>query len=228
MKKTINTLLMVFAMFFMCSIAASTTFAKSLAIFGDSYSTWNNTDNKEDETYYYPYYSSSKGNNVTTVEQTWPNLVCNKLGMEITYRNAISGSRLTKVNESDEKAIITRIEKSPENIADVIILMGGLNDLWQNVETGEMKTDLLPSAYTYAPALQRAIHILKMKNLNSKIVYALIAYDKTADSYKAAAQNICNNEQITFVPISGMECVSFHPTIKGMEQIADSIAAAIQ
>lgn len=207
-----------------------TAYAKenTLAVFGDSYSTWNNTENKADETYYYPYFAASKGNDVKSENETWPNLVANKIGAELRYRNAISGSRLTRTSESDDKAIIDRIEKSPKNVANTIILMGGLNDLWQNVNCGVIHNEFMPAAYDFAPALQRALRVLRMKNPDAKIVYAFIAYDKTAIAYDAVAREICTEEQVTYIPISGIACIDYHPTVRGMEQIADAIVATIK
>lgn len=184
---------------------------KSLAVFGDSYSTFGN-----DYTDYYPYNSGIKKNDVTEKWQTWPDLVAKKLGYDLTYRNAISGSRLTKTSDSDDTAILSRIETSEDNIADAIILMGGLNDLWQGVDVND-----------YELALAQSLENLQIKNPGRPIVYALVVYDSTAKDYAQAAENVCATYGVTFIPISNMECISYHPTVKGMQQIANQIVNTI-
>lgn len=196
---------------FMLPTVAFAGNGKSLAVFGDSYSTFGN-----DYTDYYPYNSGIKQNDVTEKWQTWPDLVAKKLGCDLTYRNAISGSRLTKTSDSDNTAILSRIENSESNLADTIILMGGLNDLWQGVSTND-----------YELALAQSLENLQLKNPGRPIVYALVVYDGTAAEYKQAAENVCSTYGVTFVPISNMECISYHPTVKGMEQIANQIVNTI-
>lgn len=214
----------------MCLLATGTSFAtpqKTIAVFGDSYSTWNGTDDKSSQMYYYPYYSGILKNDVTREDQTWPNLVAKKCDAVISYRDAVSGSRLTRISAEDDTAIISRIEKSPSNVGDLVILMGGLNDLWQDVMVGEISKDLLPTAYEYAPALQRALRILKMKNQSSEIVYSFIVYGAEAQEYRSVAEEICRQENVRFVPITEIDCISYHPTVKGMEMIANTIVNSL-
>lgn len=224
-----NVIMAVFALVTISAFVPNTTaFAKTMAVIGDSYSTFDSEGTGSDR-YYYPMNSTVKGNDVTLEEQSWRNVLAKKLGAELTYVDAISGSELTARSAQDDRAMVNRIRNSRENLADVVILMGGLNDYWQNRAIGSTSANAatIENAGEYAPALRLSLETLKRKNPSAKIVYALVCYDAEIAEYKAAAQTICNDLGITFVPVSGMTCVSWHPTIAGMQTIANQMYAAI-
>lgn len=193
-----------------------------ISVIGDSYSTFDETGTYSEE-FYYPFHS--KGNDVTEKSQTWWEVLARKAGMTVIGVDAYSGSSITEREGDNTPSMVSRIKAAPEKHADVIILMGGLNDAWQEVEIGptDPKYAAESECNKFAPALRYALKLLKENNPNSKIIYSLIVYDRSVEAYQKAAETICKEENVIFVPISGMKCVSYHPTVKGMEQIADAL-----
>lgn len=191
-------------------------------VIGDSYSTFDEMGTYS-EAFYYPFHS--KGNDVTEKSQTWREVLAKKAGMTVIGVDAYSGSSITEREGDKTPSMVSRIKAAPEKHADIIILMGGLNDAWQEVEIGktDQKYAVESECNKFAPALRYALRLLKEKNPNSKIIYSLIVYDRSVEAYQKAAETICKEENVIFVPISGMKCVSYHPTVKGMEQIADAL-----
>ncbi len=193
-----------------------------ISVIGDSYSTFDETGTYSEE-FYYPFHS--KGNDVTEKSQTWWEVLARKAGMTVIGVDAYSGSSITEREGDNTPSMVSRIKAAPEKHADVIILMGGLNNAWQEVEIGptDPKCAAESECNKFAPALRYALKLLKENNPNSKIIYSLIVYDRSVEAYQKAAETICKEENVIFVPISGMKCVSYHPTVKGMEQIADAL-----
>lgn len=193
-----------------------------ISVIGDSYSTFDETGTYSEE-FYYPFHS--KGNDVTEKSQTWWEVLARKAGMTVIGVDAYSGSSITEREGDNTPSMVSRIKAAPEKHADVIILMGGLNDAWQEVEIGptDPKYAAENECNKFAPALRYALKLLKENNPNSKIIYSLIVYDRSVEAYQKAAETICKEENVIFVPISGIKCVSYHPTVKGMEQIADAL-----
>lgn len=231
MKTFRNIVMAIFALITISGFAFPTTgYAKTMAVIGDSYSTFD-SGNTKDNKYYYPINSAANGNDVVIEDQSWRNIVAKKLGCELTYIDAISGSELTARNESDETSMLNRIKSSKEDLADNIILMGGLNDMWQGRAIGSTDAAYANTEHAgeYAPALRMALTELKAKNPNSRVAYALICYEDTSlgVGYKEAAEKICAELGVTFIPVARMECVSWHPTIAGMQDIANQVCLAM-
>ena len=162
---------------------------------------------------------------MTEKSQTWWEVLARKAGMTVIGVDAYSGFSITEREGDKTPSMVSRIKAAPEKHADVIILMGGLNDAWQEVEIGptDPKYAAESECNKFAPALRYALKLLKENNPNSKIIYSLIVYDRSVEAYQKAAETICKEENVIFVPISGIKCVSYHPTVKGMEQIADAL-----
>lgn len=201
----------------------------TIAVIGDSYSTFNcNESSVTDRTYYYPYYSGQNGNNVSSENQMWYEVLAGMINGKVTYIDAISGSELTSKGCYDKTAMSNRITSSKERLANIIILMGGINDIWKKRSVGPMTYS---GENFFAAALRYSLKTLKVKNPNSEIVYCLTAFNNDDEydytKYLSAANAICDEVDVTFVPTYGIECASWHPTVKGMKQIAEQINKAM-
>ncbi len=196
--------------------------SKSLYVIGDSYSTFD-VEGTHSNKFYYPF-NKTDDNDVSSREDTWREKLAKKAGLSVTGVDAYSGSSITDRPEDDKPSILERIEAAPRKNASIIILMGGLNDAWQNVEIGS--TDQSSEDDTkFVPALRHSLRILKTNNPNSKLIYSLIVYDNDMTVYEDAARTVCEEECVTFVPIYGREisCKGWHPTVAGMEAIANKL-----
>lgn len=201
--------------------AVTSSAGRSLYVIGDSYSTFDVEGTRSNE-FYYPF-NKTDNNNVNSLNDTWREKLAKKAGLSIAGVDAYSGSSITDRTGDDKPSMVERIEASPRKNADIIILMGGLNDAWQHVEIGS--TDQSTDYAQFAPALRYSLRMLKENNPNSKLIYSLIVYDNDVKAYEEAAHKICEEECITFVPIYGAEisCEGWHPTVSGMETIANKL-----
>lgn len=195
---------------------------KTLYVIGDSYSSFD-VNNTHSNAFYYPF-NKTDDNDVSSLEDTWREKLAKKAGISIIGVDAYSGSSITDRPEDNKPSMIERIEAAPRKNASIIILMGGLNDAWQNVEIGA--TDQSSEDDTkFAPALRYSLKMLKENNPDSKVIYSLIVYDGDMAIYEEAARAICEEECVIFVPIYGREiaCKGWHPTVAGMEAIANKL-----
>lgn len=196
--------------------------SKSLYVIGDSYSTFD-VEGTHSNKFYYPF-NKTDDNDVSSLEDTWREKLAKKAGLSVIGVDAYSGSSITDRPEDDKPSMVERIEAAPIKNASIIILMGGLNDAWQNVEIGS--TDQSSEDDTkFVPALRHSLRMLKTNNPNSKLIYSLIVYDNDMTVYEDAARTVCEEECVTFVPIYGREisCKGWHPTVAGMEAIANKL-----
>ena len=80
-------------------ISASAGKSTTLAVIGDSYSTFNtDTSNLEDTDYYYPYWSKQNGNDVSDISETWREVLADKInGEDILPNNEyrMSGNKIS-------------------------------------------------------------------------------------------------------------------------------------
>ena len=128
------------------ALSAFTANADTLSIIGDSYSTYG--DEISD---YYPTVAIREGNNVATYEDTWKSIFVKKSGLELTYCDALLGSMISG-DTQDPTAIVNRVKITKENLSDVIIVMGGLNDYWSKKKVGTLD-DADLNQNDFAPAL---------------------------------------------------------------------------
>lgn len=200
------------------AVSTFTVNADTLSIIGDSYSTYGNKISD-----YYPAVAIREGNNVTTYEDTWKSIFISKSGLELTYCDALLGSMISG-DVQDASAIVNRVKATKENLSDVIIVMGGLNDYWAQKKVGILE-DADLNQMDFAPALYMTLSELKSRNKTATIIYSLILYDKNIDEheYDMAARRICEALDVTYVPISEIPCISWHPTKTGMQKIADTL-----
>lgn len=204
------------------ALSAFTANADTLSIIGDSYSTYG--DEISD---YYPTVAIRKGNNVATYEDTWKSIFVKKSGLELTYCDALLGSMISG-DTQDPTAIVNRVKITKENLSDVIIVMGGLNDYWSKKKVGTLD-DADLNQNDFAPALYLTLSELKSRNKTARIIYSLILYDRNIDvsEYDMAARRICEALNVNYVPISEIPCISWHPTKNGMQKIADTLFARL-
>lgn len=204
------------------ALSAFTANADTLSIIGDSYSTYG--DEISD---YYPTVAIREGNNVATYEDTWKSIFVKKSGLELTYCDALLGSMISG-DTQDPTAIVNRVKITKENLSDVIIVMGGLNDYWSKKKVGTLD-DADLNQNDFAPALYLTLSELKSRNKTARIIYSLILYDRNIDvsEYDMAARRICEALNVNYVPISEITCISWHPTKNGMQKIADTLFATL-
>ena len=137
---------------------------KKISLMGNSRCTFNG---------YIPSGNATKYpiNDVTTVNQTWWWKVINALGAELELNNSYSGGRVTTVEPA--KSYITIYNSYGLGNPDVIFLWGGINDLRNSAELGELNFDT-PTANldktTFAGAMDYLVRTIISEHPNAYIV----------------------------------------------------------
>ena len=149
---------------------------KSIAIFGDSYSTFQGYI-PENYSYYYSTSGVSKSGKITPdvhrVEDTWWMRYINQTDSKLLFNDSWSGSTICytgydNIDCSKTNSFIYRFNKLCEsgafdkNDIDRVFVFGGTNDNWANVPLGKMQFSVWKrkDLYKVLPAICYFGHLL--------------------------------------------------------------------
>ena len=227
MKKGILTLLLFVAI----AISAHSQGKTSVAIFGDSYSTYEGYLTPDTmETWYFNRHDDPKRTDVFSVRQTWWWQVIQRMNWKLEVNNSYSGSTIcnTGYNDADytHRSFITR-HKSLGH-PDVILLFGGTNDSWSGAPIGEFKYADWKRAdlYTFRPALAYLLEHMQDRYPTAMIYFMLNSDLKEVVNTSVA--EICKHYNVPVIRLHDIDKSSGHPNQKGMKQIADQVVEALK
>lgn len=205
-------------------------------IFGDSYSTFENFVPDG----YAVYYSEKECPNtdVTKVYQTWWYQVVAEADLNLILNDSWSGSTIgyTGYNNSDcsqSSSFIYRFNKLieqgffEENNIDTVFVFGGTNDNWADAPLGAMKYENWEHSdlYFVLPAICYFFKTLKDK-LPQAHIYCLINTELKPE-ISEGMRKICQIYGITEVSFDTIDKNCGHPTIKGMQDIKNTVLRAL-
>lgn len=139
----------------------------SFSVEGDSTSSWNGLPSVSN-----PYYP--KGD-VNSEDKMWWSVLKKLSGMSICRINAIGGSTVTKVNDSNTEMsnparyLDLKSNGTEGDAPDVIILKGSINDWNSTVEMGTYEDDYLAVTDKFIPAYRGLLYHLQETYTNSMI-----------------------------------------------------------
>lgn len=204
-------------------------------ILGDSYSTFCGYIPKEHDCYY-----SAEGRpetDVNCVEQTWWHRLLKETESALILNHSWSGTTICNTGydgPNTPHSFIRRIDKLVDegffqkNQIDTVLVMGGQNDDWFGAPIGELKTqdwtadDLLQ----YGPALCYLMYRLKMVLPKARIIFIINSEmsDVIMDYQKKSAEIY----DIECIQLEAIHKMNGHPTIRGMNQIAEQIFSYLE
>lgn len=211
-------------------LAASCGVQKSVAILGDSYSTF---EGHVPQGYAIWYDNNAKErNDVDAVSQTWWYQLCKEKKLKLLDNNSYSGSTVCNTGyggvDYSDRSFITRM---PQLLAgktpDLILIFGGTNDSWSGAPIGELqysgwtKDDL----YKALPAYCYMLDYLHTNAPGTRVVNIINSElkDEIMDGIQAAAEHY----GMEYLRLKDIEKGDGHPTIKGMRAICDQIEAML-
>ncbi len=111
---------------------------------------------------------------------------------------------------------------------NIILIFGGINDNWADTPIGEYKYGDFKRAdlYTYRPALAKLIE-LAQEHYPNVTLYFIISDDLKTEIVEST-KVVCEHYGIKYVQLQGIEKESGHPTVKGMETIANQVLTLIK
>ena len=209
---------------------------KKALVFGDSYSTFEGCVPDGYAIYYFP--QSCEYTDVREKEQTWWHRVMAQAGLELVLNNSWSGSTVgyTGYDNADTSAsssFIFRLRRLidegffAENRIDTAFVFGGTNDSWADAPLGNAKFEGWEEKdlYQVLPAVCYFLWLLK-QTLPEARLYCLINTElkqEISDCMRAA----CARYGITAVTFDHIDKTCGHPTIRGMQDIADTVLRAL-
>jgi len=203
----------------------------SVTIFGDSYSTFEGFLTPDTmETWYFLNQNNPERTDVKTVRQTWWWQVIQRMGWKLERNNSWSGSTIcnTGYNDADytHRSFITR--HSSLGQPDVILLFGATNDSWCGAPLGEFKYSDWKRAdlYTFRPALAYLLSHLQDRYPTADVYYILNSGLKEA--INSSVIDICQHYDVPVIRLRDIDKISGHPSVKGMQQIADQVVTALK
>ena len=209
---------------------------KNFMIFGDSYSTY--------EGYIptgYPFYYSKNGRfpekerDVTKMklDETWWRRIINSTDANLVLNNSWSGSTICYTGYSGDcsktSSFICRYRKLlesgffKENKIDTVLVFGGTNDSWANAPLGDFKLSDIAEEdlYCVLPAISYFAKTLHTDLPDARVVF--IANCDIKEEIVSAIEKASELFGVETVVLHNVDKCDGHPTVKGMQQIAEQV-----
>ena len=216
------------ALLMLIAMGANAQCKKSVTIFGDSYSTFENYLSCDTNAVWY-FQGKQKKTDVTDVEQTWWHLLLKEKGWKLECNNSFSGSTICytgyRKEDYQNRSFHNRLRYlgSP----DIILVFGATNDCWAKSPIGDYKYSdwTKKDLYSFRPAMAAMCDGLKKRYPNVDI-YFIMNCDLT-ETITTSCRTICNHYGIPMIELHDVDKINGHPSIKGMKAIADAILEKI-
>lgn len=199
-----------------------------ISILGDSYSTFRG--------HIYPEYNAcwfgnihkseaQKTNDVSSVDQTWWSILLKKMDAKMIRNNSYSGATIChtgyKKEDYSDRSFVSRMHNLGN--PDVIFIFGGTNDFWAESPMGEDQYDnwTRDDLFKFRPAFCYLLH--HMKALYPKARIYNVVNTELGDIVPKAMDEICKHYGIHNIQLEELDKQGGHPSIKGMQMIADQI-----
>lgn len=199
-----------------------------VTIFGDSYSTFQGYLTPDTNAIW--YFNAPKNlNDVTSVEQTWWQILITDMGWQLERNNSFSGATVcnTGYNGDDysDRSFITRLPNlgNPE----IILVCAATNDSWANSPIGEYKYGDWTSneLYSFRPAMAKLCEGLRLHYPQSRVYFILNSELK--DEINESIHTITKHYGIPCIDLHNIDKQQGHPSIKGMIEIAKQVKVFI-
>lgn len=231
MKKLLTGLLL----WAFCSVISA--FGQSLpsvSILGDSYSTYETYLRPDTNAIWYWRKPKPEKTDVSSVRQTWWHQFIRENGYRLCVNNSFSGSTISFTGYKDEtgkhadytsRSFITRAPYL--GCPDVIFIFGATNDSWAGAPIGEYKYAdwTKEDLYSFRPAMACLLETVIDRYPNVKIYFLL--NNGLKPEINESVKTICDYYKIDCIELKDIDKLSGHPSVKGMKQISDQIAAYI-
>lgn len=202
---------------------------KTVSILGDSYSTYEGFLTPETNAIWYHQKNAPKKTDVTSVKQTWWHQVITKKGWRLCQNNSYSGATICHTgydgNDYSDRSFLTRMKDL--GCPDVIFVFGATNDSWAGVPIGEYKYDNITpeDLWLFRPALAHLLSWMQQRYVNTEIIFLL--NDGLRESINESVKTTCEHYGVKCIVLKDLHKISGHPSVRGMQQIADQVLAQL-
>ena len=105
---------------------------------------------------------------------------------------------------------------------------GATNDSWAKAPIGEFKYDHFTKEdlKTFRPAMARMLEWMTNRYINTDIYFILNS--ELSEEVTSSAKSLCERYHVKCIELHDIHKLSGHPSIKGMQQIAEQVSAAVK
>lgn len=205
-----------------------------IAVFGDSYSTFEDYITPASNESWYFWKNSpgrNKSNNVTHPDQIWWWQVIENLGARLEINNSYSGSTIGYTGYIDRKTGLhadykprSFITRTPDlGNPDLILVCAGTNDSWDGELLGEYKYSDWSDAdcYTFRPAMAKWCATMKELYPDKRIIF--IINSELKPDFVESMNVILDRYGIEHLQLVDIEKQHGHPSVNGMRSFASQV-----
>ena len=210
-----------------CMVVGAQT--KRVAVLGDSYSTFEGSIPKGNAIWYFKRNNPNQ-TDVNRVEQTWWAQLIERKGWELLMNNSYSGSTICNTGYNKEDYSDRSFTKRMDNLGgnpDIIFIFGATNDSWAHAPIGEFKYENITKddLWSFRPAMAYMLDWMTKHYAQSDIYFLL--NDGLSQEVTESSKLICQHYGVKCIELKGIHKMAGHPSVKGMQQIADQIEQAM-
>ena len=210
----------------LCNVVTVLLWSQSVTIFGDSYSTYEGyIYPATNELWYFQNNSDPNRTDVASVTQTWWHQLLTKQGWRLCMNNSYSGSTISYSGYNNADYTLRSFNTRMTNLGcpDIIFIFGATNDSWAGAPIGEYKYEGITQAdvFQFRPAMARMLDYMTKRYINTRIYF--IWNDGLRDEVNESVHTICQHYGVPCIDLQGIDKISGHPSVKGMNQIAEQI-----
>lgn len=217
---------MMFCLLLSCMSAGAQT--KSVSVLGDSYSTFEGAIPEGNAIWYFKQNNPNQ-TDVNRVEQTWWSLLIAEKGWQLEMNNSYSGSTICNTGYNQVDYSDRSFTKRMDNLGhpDIILIFGATNDSWANSPIGDYKYEDITTddLWSFRPAMAKMLAWMKENYAQAELYFLL--NDGLKDDINTSVKTICNYYGVKCIELQAIDKKAGHPSIKGMQQIAEQVAQAI-
>lgn len=204
---------------------------KTVSVMGDSYSAFDGWIPEG----YIPWYSETNTTNgITDVSLMWWYKLIKDNNLRLVVNSSYSGSTISNMGPNGKVIDFSFIKRAVSDLGagriteekpDLILIMGGLNDLRSPSELGEVKySDWTEDDLNMKiPSFCYMLDYLKKFNPTAKIVHCVV--DTLSAEMKTGMQAACEHYGVYYCPLSSMvgKLVAGHPSEVGQTILKNDI-----
>ena len=209
---------------------------KNFIIFGDSYSTFRGYIPKG----YGPYYSEdeTERTDVRHVEETWWHQLMTESGANLVLNDSWSGSTICYTGYenrdcSTSSSFIYRLNKLidsgffNENEIDTVLVFGGTNDSWAGAPVGTLQYSAWKKEDLHAVLPAVCCFIDKLKETLPQARIIVIINSGLKGEITDGMKEACEHYGVESLQLVNVDKSHSHPTVQGMKDIREQVAAKI-
>lgn len=205
----------------------------NIFILGDSYSTFTGMIPEGYGSWYSP--EPKPETDVTKACQIWHQRLLEQVKGRIVMNDSWSGSTICCTGYEGQDfshcAFINRLDKYleagffRENKIDTLLILGATNDSWSDAPVGQLQLEgwTREDLYRVLPAVGYLASRLTENFPDTRLLY--IINSELKEEITRGIEEACAHFGIPALQLRNIDKLAGHPTIAGMQQIADQVAA---